>query len=368
MISPVLGIETLATLIISMYKTKQSILSAMSSTLFKNNLYLFPFLSKVSEISSSNNACLIYSTNPKIECALLNTKLRIRIQNSLLNVFSMAGYYNSDIHVRFSNLSLVKSFSVFEGTYKILSKIYANSSKPSLITSNFFAKRGINLLRLFCFLRSTFRTIKIIKISEQINGEAIDYFNLKTPSTKYFSKKRKQVLIGVEDTFSLRKLFYYQVKKFDVYFGTHFNGLVFHSKIVLPALTHFEDERIVFNMEQKVLKTQKAYSTFFEARSCKNVLNFIYKSRKFYIGHLRRSHALSHVYAIVNSLNILDKTPFFVNLGLQFNDINKTAKLLMYPTKPALTNFYSSCIQTKNSLNMRTAYTFLQGRRFIDSF
>lgn len=221
---------------------------------------------------------LIYSLNPKIECALINTKLRIRLQNSLLTLFCLSGYYFSDIKVKFSNLNLLTSISLFEGRIYDLSKTYLSANSPLFITSNFFSKRGISLLGIFSFLKSIFRSIKIIKTSDAINFEAVDYLNLGVITNKNLKSIRTQVLVNVEDTIFLRKRLV-NTAKIDLSLNSHAIDLNSRAKIVLPALSHFEDQRILLNLEQRPLITNRTYSSYYDARSIANTLRTITKSK-----------------------------------------------------------------------------------------
>lgn len=345
-VNPDIGLETLYSLKkLSLTRNKVRI-SCMKSNFDLENLYLWGFLDKVNDIFSCNTVGLIYSLNPKIECALINTKLRIRLQNSLLTLFCLSGYYFSDIKVKFSNLNLLTSISLFEGRIYDLSKTYLSANSPLFLTSNFFSKRGISLLGIFSFLKTIFRSIKIIKTSDAINFEAVDYLNLGVITNKNLKSIKTQVLVNVEDTIFLRKRLV-NAAKIDLSLNSHAIDLNSRAKIVLPALSHFEDQRILLNLEQRPLITNRTYSSYYDARSIANTLRTITKSKV-----VRTARHISFFWKMIYKPSLFDKNyKYFISLGQNKNYVKKS-KLMKYPTKSNLMDFYCSSKITKSSPNM----------------
>lgn len=345
-VNPDIGLETLNSLKnLSLTRSKVKI-SCIKSNSEVENLYLWGFLDKVNDLSSCNSIGLIYSLNPKIECALINTKLRIRLQNSLLTLFCLSGYYFSDIKVKFSNLNLSKSISLFEGRIHDLSKSYLSANSPLFLTSNFFSKRGISLLGTFSFLKSIFKSIKIIKISDAINFETIDYLNIGIINNRNLKNIKTQVLVNVEDTISLRKRLI-NASKIDLSLNSHAISLNSIVKTVIPCLSHFEDQRILLNLEQRPLITNRTYSSYYDARSLANTLRTITKSKV-----VRTIRHFSFFWKIIYKPSSFDKNyKYFIFLGQNKNYVKKT-KVMKYPTKSNLMDFYCSNKITKSSPNM----------------
>lgn len=346
-LNPDIGIETIYELKISSFKCFKLKVSCLKSNIENENFYLWGLVDKISDIHSCNSIGLIYSLNPKIECALLNTKLRMRVQNSLLTLSSLTGYYFSDVKVRFSNITLAKSLDVFEGKVLDLSKTFLSSVSPLLLTSNFFAKRSVNLITLFSFLKFIAKSIKIIKTSESINFEAVDFLNIKPLSKRIVRNIKKQALVNVEDVFSLRKNLL-NVKNIKLSLNSHNSEINLKSDIVLPSLSNFEDERILLNMEQRPMRTNKTYSSYYDARSIKNTLNSLLKIEKtYYLKHI------SFLYRIINNPHFFDKNyKYFISLGKPLENYFKKNKIMKYPFKSNLIDFYCSSKTTKNSSNM----------------
>lgn len=345
-INPDIGLETLYSLKRLSFFRKKVRISCIKSNIEVENLYLWGILDRVSDISGCNSIGLIYSLNPKIECALINTKLRIRLQNSLLTLFCLSGYYFSDLKVQFSNVNLLTSISLFEGRIYDLSKSYLNAISPLFLTSNFFSKRGISLLGLFSFLKSIFKSIKIVKTSDAINFESVDYLNIGVLNNKNLKNIKTQVLVNVEDTFSLRKRLV-SATKIELSLNSHAIALNSRVKTVVPVLSHFEDQRILLNLEQRPLITNKTYSSYYDARSLANTLRTITKQKV-----VRTRKHFSLFWRVIHKPSIFDISyKYYIVLG-QNKDYNKKSKLMKYPTKSNLMDFYCSNKITKSSPNM----------------
>lgn len=346
LVNPDIGLETLLSLKkLSLNNIKVGV-SCLKSNFETENIYLWGFLDKISDISSCNTIGLIYSLNPKIECALINTKLRIRLQNSLLTLFCLSGYYFSDIKVKFSNLNLSKSVGLFEGRIYDLSKTYLSANSPLFLTSNFFSKRGVSLIGTFSFLKFIFKSIKIIKTSDAMNFETVDFLNIGVITNKNLHNIKTQVLVNIEDTFSLRKRLS-NVSKIDVSLNSHAIDLNSRVKKVVPALSHFEDQRILLNLEQRPLITNKTYSSYYDARSIANTLRSITHSKV-----IRTRKHISFIWKMIHKPYLFDKNyKYFIYLG-QVSDYVKKSKLMKYPTKSNLMDFYCSNRITKSSPNM----------------
>ena len=345
-VHPDIGLETLYSLKRLALSSKKVNLSCLKSTFEIDNLYLWGILDTINAISVCNTIGLIYSLNPKIECALINTKLRIRLQNSLLTLFCLTGYYFSDIKVKFSNLNLSKSVGLFEGRIYDLSKSYLSANSPLFLTSNFFSKRGLSLTNLFSFLKFIFKSIKIIKTSDAINFEAVDFLNIGVMNAKKIHHTKAQVLVNVEDTLSLRKR-YVSHSPIDLSLNSHDMGINSRVKIVVPSLSHFEDQRILLNLEQRPLLTNKTYSSYYDARSIANTLRTITRSKV-----VRTRKYIGFFWKMIYKPALFDKNyKYFIYLA-QTKEYVKKNKLMKYPTKGNLMDFYCSNKLTKNSPNM----------------
>lgn len=170
--------------------------------------------------------------------------------------------------------------SLFEGRLYDLSRIYLSANSPLFLTSNFFSKRGISLFEVFSFLKSIFKSIKIIKTSDAINFEAMDYLNIDTITTKKIHNIKTHVLVNVEDTLPLRKRII-ECRTIHLSLNSHAMALNSRVEFVVPVLSNFEDQRILVNLEQRVLITNKTYSSYYDARNLANTLRAITKSKLF---------------------------------------------------------------------------------------
>ena len=157
----------------------------------------------------------------------------------------------------------------------------------------------------------------------------------------------KQILLNVEDNFSLRQKFS-SVKQILMSLNSHLNGLASRTRVMLPALSHFEEERILLNLEQRPIKTSKAYSSFYEARSTKNTVNCLL--------NLQTKGGQKHysfLYKFLINPKLFDSYSSYLNsIAKPIASFSKKGRLMKYPTKSNLMDFYCSNKTTKSSKNM----------------
>jgi NADH-quinone oxidoreductase chain G len=325
-------------------------LSTLRTNKENTNLYLWGLNDKINTIDTSDSLGLIFSLNPKVECSVINARIRTRMQNSLLSMVSLNQYFSANIKVQFMNLNLVKSLRIFEGKYIKNSKNFIAAESPLILISDFFNKRNLTLLSLTCYLKKSFETVKILKINESVNTESLQYFNIKNFFKKNIDKISNTLCVNLDDTYSIRKNLFNN--KNDLYwFNSHSSKLEKQTKIVVPILSEFEDERIFLNLEQRPQKTNKTFSSYFDARSLNSILisafeNFKMKNK--INNHWNFLNEIVENYWLFDEINKIYGTLNYKTI----NFLKNIEQLSKYPTKSNLEDFYCSNKATRNSINM----------------
>lgn len=325
-------------------------LSTLRTNKENTNLYLWGLNDKINTIDTSDSLGLIFSLNPKVECSVINARIRTRMQNSLLSMVSLNQYFSANIKVQFMNLNLVKSLRIFEGKYINNSKNFIAAESPLILISDFFNKRNLTLLSLTCYLKKSFETVKILKINESVNTESLQYFNIKNFFKKNIDKISNTLCVNLDDTYSIRKNLFNN--KNDLYwFNSHSSKLEKQTKIVVPILSEFEDERIFLNLEQRPQKTNKTFSSYFDARSLNSILisafeNFKMKNK--INNHWNFLNEIVENYWLFDEINKIYGTLNYKTI----NFLKNIEQLSKYPTKSNLEDFYCSNKATRNSINM----------------
>jgi NADH dehydrogenase/NADH:ubiquinone oxidoreductase subunit G len=154
------------------------------------------------------------------------------------------------------------------------------------------------------------------------------------------------IAINLDDVIQLRKFFYKKDKTL-IWLNSHGSTMALEADLIIPTLTSFENEEIFLNLEERPQKTNKTFSTFFNAQSVKNIFRAIFNLSDKQLSN--KVNSFAYLLEIINSGIKFDSltqvlTPIVIN-----SDI---IKVKTYPIKSNIEDFYLSNSFTKNSLVM----------------
>jgi len=338
-------------------------INSLKGNVKTNNFYSYGLTDKINVIESCNSVAFIFSVNPKLECSVINTRLRTKYRNSLLSLVGLNQSFSYNIPTKFINLNLSKSLKIFEGKYNFFSRICINSESPLVLISDSFGKRGINTGEILSYLKLHFDTIKIIKINENSNTESLHFSNIRNIVKKYNTDLSNLMCINLDDTYDFRKKFL-KLKNNIIWLNSHGSNFASKVKLIVPVLSEFEDERIYLNLEQRPQKTYKIFNSFFDSRNIKTILLSAFENNNIDNNSL---HSKFLYEMIENPLLFdgLNNNFSFLCYGdkKSYNTINYLYK---YPTKSNIEDFYCSNKSTKNSKIMQQSSQYL--RRISSNF
>jgi len=351
-----IGFENMQLLKKSVELYKNIIICSLQSTINNTNSYIYGLTDKINSINECNTLGFLFSVNPKLECSIINTRLRTKFRNTMLTLITLNLAFNYNIPGKFVNLNVEKSLKIFEGLYSNLSKKCVKSESPLMIISDLFKNKGLNISEMVWLLKSYFETIKIIKINLGSNSESLNVLNIKNNIKRNTNNEKNIFCLNLDDTFSLRKNFF-SIKEKIVWFNTH--GSDFATKVnkIVPIFSEFEDDRILLNLEQRPQKITQIFNSFGDCRSLKNLLlSLFFKS-----GIVPVTKSSSFIEELASSSGMFDNmTKKYISL---FNSSKHTMSLnylTKYPTKANLEDFYLSNKTTKNSPTMMESSQYLR--------
>jgi len=347
-----IGLENLSLLKKISFLYKNIFINSLKNNTSTTNLYIYGLTDKIEAIENCNDLGLLFSVNPKVESAIVNTRLRTQYRESTLDLLSFTRYFSYNIPTKFIQLNLCKSLSIFEGKFYNFSEKWMKSEVPLLIIGDYFHKRGIDGNNLISSLKFQFNNVKILKINESINIESINYLNIKNiVRNKFHTTLTSLFCFNLNDTFSVRQVFS-KLKKNIFWFNTHGSSFISNVKYIIPLLSEFEDDRVVLNLEQRPLKINKTFLKYFDARSVKKVIYSVF-NRSFINLNMKNSYFyLKFLFEMVKTpelfANRINNFSFLIYKN--FTNINF---LYHYPVKATLEDFHCGSKTSKNSIIMQ---------------
>lgn len=314
----------------------------------ENNFYTSGLTDNIIDIESETNVCFLLSSNPRLESTILNARLRFKYKNSKFQVFSLGQTFSANIPTNFVNLNITNIVKCLEGKFSLFSKMVLLSKSPLFFLGESLKTSFSNFDILPSFIKSKFRSAKVIKINSACNTESVSLSNIKRANRKDLGKSTNVMFINLDDLLGLRKL----LKGFNgksIWFNTHGSKIATKSNFIIPTLTSFEEEQVLLNLEQRPQKTNKTFDSFFNARSIKNILLSIFNMK-----NDKNNASLGFIYEILENSEKFESlnTKLLTQKQLleKYNDSFST--IVVYPTKPSIEDFYCSNVFTRNSLVM----------------
>ncbi len=305
-------------------------------------------------INNVDGLVVFLGTNPKIENAILNTKVRIKIKNNLVTLYSFGLSFDYNYLNNFVNLNTSNMFSFLNGKINNFGISVANSSNSLLFIGESLKDRISNVQSFKKILSTYIPTISIIFLGLKGNSEALNFFNFKQLNLDKSFENNVNFFVKNEDNVFVRKFFMLN-KNSNIWYNTHGSELSKKSQFVLPAKSHFEKEQIYINLENRPQKTLKVLEI---SKGCKDLTSILLSSSFFFsnINPKTSSNCFQYVYELAKDSykfdNLKTTKKEFTNHLTQMTSFRKI-KISKYPFIQKVKNFYLTDTFSQNSKIMQ---------------
>ncbi len=305
-------------------------------------------------INNVDGLVVFLGTNPKIENAILNTKVRIKIKNNLVTLYSFGLSFDYNYLNNFVNLNTSNMFSFLNGKINNFGISVANSSNSLLFIGESLKDRISNVQSFKKILSTYIPTISIIFLGLKGNSEALNFFNFKQLNLDKSFENNVNFFVKNEDNVFVRKFFMLN-KNSNIWYNTHGSELSKKSQFVLPAKSHFEKEQIYINLENRPQKTLKVLEI---SKGCKDLTSILLSSSFFSsnINPKTSSNCFQYVYELAKDSykfdNLKTTKKEFTNHLTQMTSFRKI-KISKYPFIQKVKNFYLTDTFSQNSKIMQ---------------
>ena len=264
-----------------------------------------------------------------------------------MKVFGLSTIYNSNFSINFINLNLENLLLFLEGKDLILSKLLNKYINPIICLGESLVLRGFFVNSIISLIKHISPTALILNIQQKANAESLALLNIDSATKNDINSSDLCFAVNLDSTLSVSK--YISSNKNLVWLNTHGSNLALKAKKIIPLHTEFEEDKLFINLEEKIQKTNKVFSSIGNARSFTSFINiFINKNKTTLINTL------------LYNLNILEDASLFnsnksiyANYTLFENKFILHKKTLCkFPIKSSVEDFYCSNKMTRYSLTM----------------
>lgn len=303
---------------------------------------------KISEIQNvKSRFCFILSSNLKLECSILNSKLRAKHLNEELNVYGFGSPFVANIPLEFVVVATPSILQFIEGKSSFSLK-YVSRKAPLFFVGESFTKRFEPISMIIQLIRFRMPTAIVITIHSYCNSKGISLLGIKRVSKRDVYIADIIVFVNLDDTFLVRSTFENLKSKVSYWLNSHYSEVANECDYVLPTKSLFEADGTYINLENRPQKTFRySYRNDYRAAGSRSISN-IFKGIK---GSLP-CRSLRYIEETVEDSKLfsMSKTLFSVSDTKAILQIN--AKVSQYPMISLIEDFYTKGCLLKNSLTM----------------
>jgi len=337
LINSELDLETMILYKKLQYKYKQ-ICQVFSTDGFISNKKYFFF--RANNFEKAKTIFLI-GTNLKLECALLNSKIRQKFYLKHTKIFVAGHYTNLNYPTNFINLNLQYFINILEGFNFKISRFLLKSFSHCFIIGEALYKRGFDIDFLYNFILKYNTSINIINLYIQANSQGLLYTNIPCINKAKLNNVVNLFSINLVENFLLYKVIKTQAQNC-FWFNTHGSSLLKYFKWFIPVLSAYEEESLFLNLENKPQKTLKIFNGIHHAKSLRKIFQFFLNIP------LINTFNYFLFETILNCSMILHPKKFFFT-SLKVCD---STFVSLYPVKLEYFDYYQTFRLSKYSKNM----------------
>ena len=365
----------------------------------KENFSVSFHFDKIKYFNRQIKTCFIFTSNVRIENALLNTKLRVKFLHKNFNTLGFGLPIKSNFPIKCLNLNFKSLILFLEGKYPVFSKFFFVKTPLFLIGGGFGKRWGTNSFVMSNFIKSFFPTSLVYSLEGSSNTSTCRYLDLKPLNKNVFLKSNSFTLYNLNYNFGIKNLFdcgsITNSKKFGFVltpFKSFINNMGLSlleknlSLVVVPALNPIEFEGIYTNLEDRPQKTQSLQNfsktfkdfliTFFLTKKgfiAQNLVLTTIKKKEFLsfisIKDFNSNVQLAYIFELINKYTLFDtiKVSFVINLNKDFKKVySNHLRLSKYPFKSSIEDFYTTNLFLKQSPTMLECSRY--SRKLFDNF
>jgi NADH-quinone oxidoreductase chain G len=330
------------------YQKYLKIFNVSKNSFNRGNFNFLDQRNTVENIDSTQDLFIYVGSNPRLESAILNSRIRYNYRNSTFKILVLGANYDYNIANKFVNLNVRKIIEVFEGKSKTISNNILKGKKPTLIFGQNVANRVSNFNFLVKKLQSVLPYNRTIALSLHANSSGVNLLNFKKTNAKV-SNKSVNLFINNEDNTFVRKTFNKLAS--NIWINTHGSLLATKANVIIPTLSSFEEEAKYINIQGKPQSTGKSIMGFPNLRNVNTLLLSIFNISKesFKLNKIKFIKFLDEYLFESNKFEISKLEHSMISSVLKNTKYDNIVLINKYPIKQSIKNFYNTDSLSKNS-------------------
>jgi NADH-quinone oxidoreductase subunit G len=362
----------------------------------KSNFHISWNFDKIKKFNQKIKNCFIFTSNIRVENALINTRLRVKFSNNNFNITSFGLSTNSNFPITCLNLNFKSIMFLLEGKYPFFSNKFFSKNSMFLFGDSFNKRSGISIEIISNYIKNFFPTSIIYDIYNNSNTASFRYFGLKALNKNIFIKSCSFICYNLNYNFKIQKFFdclsilnsgklLLVFSEFKSFFSGLYNSIQKDlSFVAIPSLNSIEFEGVYLNLEQRPQQTQ-GLKKVFNSKTLKFLAKEFFLSKKGFIEqnlvltkikkqeflsyipikNLNSSLCFKYIFELVQNFNLFEKLKKnFTTLAFQrFNIYISCSK---YPFKSSIDDFYLTTNFLRHSPTMLACSR--ETRKIFDNF
>ncbi len=314
----------------------------------KGNFNFLDQRNTVKNIDNTQDLFIYVGSNPRLESAILNSRIRYNYRNATFKILVLGANYDYNVPNKFVSLNANKIMEVFEGKSKLISNNILKAKKPTFIFGQNIANRITNFNFLVKRLQSVLPYSQIIALSLYPNSSGVNLLNFKKTNAR-LSNKSTNIFINNEDNTFVRKTFNKLTS--NIWINTHGSFLATKANVIIPTLSAFEEEVNYINIEGRPQSTGKSIVAFPNLRNVNNLLLSIFNISKesFKTNKIKFTKFLDEYLSNNSKFENSKSEQSMISSVLENTKYDNVVLINKYPIKQSIKNFYNTDLLSKNS-------------------
>lgn len=305
-------------------------------------------INRIEEIQAVRSRfCFILSSNLKLECSILNSKLRAKYLNEELSMYSLGNPFITNMPLEFVVVATPSIMQFLEGKSSLSLK-YISKKAPLFFIGESFSKRFEPVSMIIKLIKVRMPTAIVITIHSYCNSKGTSLLGIKPVSSRDVSLAEVLIFVDLDDTFLIRSAIEDLESKTSYWLNSHHSEIANECDYTLPTRSLLEADGIYINLENRPQRTFKDSSkSNYRTAGSRSTLNIFRGIEEFL-----PCRSLTYIKEMAEDSKMFSLSKPLLSTLNHKSDVQINAKISQYPLISSIEDFYTKGCFLKNSLTM----------------